>query len=376
MQKERKKIVNPKRNNDLSERKKIVISLGGSLIFPSQELDQFFLKSFHDLVVRHVKKYRFFIVTGGGKIARHYQKVADGINKLKRDDLDWLGIHSSRLNAHLIRTIFRHNAHPKVINNPEEKESVKDSEQIIVAAGFRPGRSTDWIGVELARNYGINEFINLTNTDYVYDKDPQQFADAKKFDSLSWHDLLKITGLKWDPGKNVPFDPVAAKLAEKINLKVVIMNGKNLANLENYLQGEKDFVGTTVSLDKSKGRQKAKLFGGHRSDHDPRGKTRWYRLDIDHLLNQPQTSVIFDLIASDSPQERTTVTTTDTEAAVATIFDTAFYQKEFEDAFFRVEQVADSKSRPRDRYVWIDGSSHLPTPFRLRDPTPTLTIQI
>lgn len=230
-----KKIINPEKGKDVSNRKKLIISLGGSLIFPGTELDRDFLKQFHDLILEFIDQYRFFIVSGGGKIARHYQQVANSIDELTRDDLDWLGIHSSRLNAHFIRTIFRHHAHPKVINNPAEKESVSDSEQIIVAAGYRPGRSTDWIGVELARNYNINQFVNLTNTEGVFDKDPNQFKGAKKFDKLSWEYFRKIVGDKWDPGLSVPFDPVAARLAQKINLEVVIMNGRNLENLRSYL---------------------------------------------------------------------------------------------------------------------------------------------
>jgi uridylate kinase len=50
---------------------------------------------------------------------------------------------------------------------------------------------------------------------------------------------------KWDPGLNTPFDPVAAKEAEKIGLEVVVMNGKKLKNFENYLDG-KEFIGTKI----------------------------------------------------------------------------------------------------------------------------------
>jgi uridylate kinase len=45
---------------------------------------------------------------------------------------------------------------------------------------------------------------------------------------------------------NVPFDPIAAKKARELELKVVIMKGNNFENLENYFAG-KEFVGTTIS---------------------------------------------------------------------------------------------------------------------------------
>ena len=55
----------------------------------------------------------------------------------------------------------------------------------------------------------------------------------------------KIVGSKWDPGLNLPFDPVAAKLGEKLKLKVIVMNGKPLSNLSNFLRG-KAYKGTVI----------------------------------------------------------------------------------------------------------------------------------
>ncbi|NCQ16417.1 UMP kinase, partial [Candidatus Falkowbacteria bacterium] len=47
------------------------------------------------------------------------------------------------------------------------------------------------------------------------------------------------------PSLNAPFDPIAAKKAQELGLEVVIMNGKNIANLKNCLAGKK-FKGTVV----------------------------------------------------------------------------------------------------------------------------------
>jgi uridylate kinase len=108
-----------------------------------------------------------------------------------------------------------------------------------------PGRSTDDDAVRLAHIYGAKTVINLSNIDYVYTKDPRKFKDAKKIESISWEDFRKIVGNKWDPGKNAPFDPTAAKTAEKNRMKVIIANGKNLKNLKDIL-GNKKFRGTTI----------------------------------------------------------------------------------------------------------------------------------
>ena len=42
-----------------------------------------------------------------------------------------------------------------------------------------------------------------------------------------------------------PFDPIAAKLAQKLNIKVVIVNGAYINRLKNFLDG-KDFIGTVI----------------------------------------------------------------------------------------------------------------------------------
>jgi uridylate kinase len=97
----------------------------------------------------------------------------------------------------------------------------------------------------LAKNFGVKTLINLTDTDYVYDKDPGKYKDAKPLKHMNWKAYRKISGNNWDPGLNLPFDPVAAREAEKINLKVIVMNGKNIKNLSNFLSG-KNFKGTVI----------------------------------------------------------------------------------------------------------------------------------
>jgi len=220
----------------------VIISLGGSLIIPSG-IDVNFLRKFRRLLLKFIRNKKFIIISGGGKVCRVYQKAASEITKLADEDLDWLGIHATRLNAHLLRTIFREYAYPRIINNPEEK--IKFNKPLLIAAGYRPGCSTDYDATMLAKNFKVKTLLNLTNTDYVYDKDPGKYKGAKPLKQMTWKAYRKISGNKWDPGLNLPFDPVAAKEAEKIKLKVVVMNGKNIKNLDNFLSG-KSFKGTVI----------------------------------------------------------------------------------------------------------------------------------
>ncbi|PIN80426.1 UMP kinase [Candidatus Woesearchaeota archaeon CG10_big_fil_rev_8_21_14_0_10_30_7] len=223
--------------------KLVIVSVGGSLIVPD-ELNISWLKKFKKLIENYVKKgYKFVLISGGGKIARKYQTTARSIVKLEKEDIDWIGIHCTRLNAHLLRTIFRTKAKYRVIKNPNQK--IKFTEKVLIAAGWKPGCSTDYDAVLLAKNFKANKLINLTNTDYVYDKDPKKFKNAKPVEKISWADYRKISGNKWDPGLNLPFDPVASKEAQKLKLKVAIVNGNNLKEFEKYLNNKK-FKGTLI----------------------------------------------------------------------------------------------------------------------------------
>jgi uridylate kinase len=222
----------------------IVISVGGSLICP-EKIDVNFLKEFRSLVLSQIKKdKRFIIITGGGRTARNYQEAAQAVGELTSEDLDWLGIHGTRINAHLMRAIFHEHAHPEIVKDPTKKVNFK--EDILVAGGWKPGFSTDYDAIMLAKQFKVKKIINLTNIDYVYDKDPRKFNDAKPLKEMSWNEFRKLIGNKWSPGLNAPFDPVASKEAEANKMIVHIINGANLENINSLLEG-KDFVGTTIS---------------------------------------------------------------------------------------------------------------------------------
>lgn len=222
----------------------IIISVGGSLICPDN-IDIAFLKKLKEIVIGQIKKgKRFVLITGGGKTARNYQFAAREVGLLDNEDLDWLGIHATRINAHLVRTIFKEYAHPQIIKHPAEKIDFK--EKILVAAGWKPGFSTDYDAVLLAKQFKVKKIINLSNIFYVYDKDPAKYGDAKPYKTLSWKDYRKMFGEKWNPGLSSPFDPVASKEAEKLKMKVYIINGADMDNLYNLLE-EKTFAGTIIS---------------------------------------------------------------------------------------------------------------------------------
>ncbi len=221
---------------------KIVISLGGSIIVPDK-INIGFLKGFKKLIEGYVKKGNMVVVyCGGGSIARKYQESALKITSVSDYDLDFVGIYATWLNAYFVKSIFGEMANSKIISNPNE--SVDFEYPINVAGGWKPGWSTDYDAVLLAKKIKADKLINITDVDYVYDKDPKKYKGAKPLSKIKWRDFKKLIGKEWKPGLNLPFDPVAIREAEKSKL-VVIVVGQDLSNLTNLLEN-KNFRGTTI----------------------------------------------------------------------------------------------------------------------------------
>ncbi len=222
-----------------------VISVGGSVLVPNG-INHDFLKKFTALIKRKVKSgHRFVLVIGGGAPARVYQNALVKASKPSSESLDWMGIAATHLNAQLVRhALGEQIAENHIVTNPEKPGSF--TKPVLVSGGWKPGRSTDYEAVMLAHRYKAAQVINMSNIDYVYDKDPRKHKDAKKIELIDWANFQKIVGTKWSPGANVPFDPTATKYAKAHRQRVVILNGKNLDNLNAALSGSGKFKGTVV----------------------------------------------------------------------------------------------------------------------------------
>lgn len=222
--------------------KTVVISLGGSIIVPDS-IDINFLKDFKKTIEKFIKKgYKFAIFCGGGSIARKYQTAASSLTKLNNFELDLLGIEATKLNANFVKSLFGNKAEKEIVTNPTKKINFKKN--VLVAAGWKPGWSTDYDAVLLAKQLKVDIIINMSNIDYVYDKDPRKFKSAKKIINIPWKEFRNMVGSTWKAGMNAPFDPIAAKQAEK-QKAIVVVTGKNLKNLENIILGN-NFKGSVL----------------------------------------------------------------------------------------------------------------------------------
>lgn len=216
-----------------------IIALGGSIIV-GNKIHTDYLKHLRQFIKNNIAEgARFVLVIGGGAIARNYQHAAAHISNVKDHEKDWIGIHATRLNAHLLRTIFYDTAYPVILDNPEKPISSKDRARyaLFIAAGWRPGWSTDYIAMRLARRFGQNEVLIATKIPYVYNKDVGIHKDAKPLKTISWEHYLRLVGTNWYPGMKSPVDPVAALYAKKYGMSAVVLRGTNFDNFSKYLKG-------------------------------------------------------------------------------------------------------------------------------------------
>ena len=224
-----------------------VISLGGSIVAP-EGVDEVFLSDFTTLIGELLSgddKRRFIIVVGGGGPARAWQKAYKAVTTSPVDEqADWIGIMATRLNAQLVRAVMGDWCTQDVVYDPTQVEPLMG--RVLVAAGWKPGFSTDYDAVLLAERFQADAVINLSNIEKIYTDDPKKNPNAKPIDAISWADFCSMVGDEWVPGKNVPFDPIASKHAAKMGLKVICAAGKNIPNIRKILMAE-PFIGTTIS---------------------------------------------------------------------------------------------------------------------------------
>lgn len=239
-----------------------VLSVGGSIIAPDG-VDTDLLLIFSRMINKWLDANpdgRLIFVAGGGAPARVYQnayrKVASGFDESQKKNLsfandeetnyacDWIGIMATRLNAQILKTCFGPLCKEEVVTDPTKADDFTG--RILVAAGWKPGFSTDNDAVLLAEKFNADTVVNLSNIEKVYTDDPRKNPDAKPIDSISWADFRKMVGDEWVPGKNCPFDPIASKKAQELGLKVICAAGKNIENLESILN-DGSYVGTTIA---------------------------------------------------------------------------------------------------------------------------------
>lgn len=224
-----------------------VISLGGSIVAPDA-VDTVFLRGFRSTILEYLgaaAERRVVLVVGGGGPARAYQRAYREIagDHAESDCQDWIGISATRLNGELLRGVFSAECAEPLVVDPTAEIAFRG--RVLIGAGWKPGFSTDYDAVLLAERFSAHEVINLSNIERVFTADPRKDANARPIDRMRWSEFRALVGDTWNPGANLPFDPVATRKAAELGLRVVVAAGRNLPNLHAILEREQ-FAGTII----------------------------------------------------------------------------------------------------------------------------------
>lgn len=220
---------------------KVVVSLGGSVINPGT-INTRFLHQFCTIIRRHGRKRQIVIVTGGGQPARMYMATVREKGSYIQDTL---GIACTQLHALLISRLL--GLKQPVPRTMKELTKLLKNSPIVVCGGFleSPGTTSDGTAAEVARIIGAKRFINITNVQGLFTKDPRKHKDATLVRSLS-HDRFQtvIQKHKLKPGQHFILDIHAAQICREERIQICILTG-----VRNFIKAleNKSFTGTVIS---------------------------------------------------------------------------------------------------------------------------------
>jgi uridylate kinase len=236
-----------------------IIKYGGSKVsIGREEYDDHFIQGLIDLVKKYSEQ-KFMIAIGGGALNKIMNEEAREKNpEITGEELDWVGIKSTWVNAEYVIKKFKEaklDVCSEVIKDPTKKV---EGHRIYIAGAWKPGNSTDYVTMMLAKVYAAERVIKISDFEIVKDFSPLKvkdlskterdniLAEAKDLPNATWQKMIDLVGTEWVPRLNTPLDPLAAKLGfENKNITLYICKE---SELDKVLFGNLEtFRGTIVS---------------------------------------------------------------------------------------------------------------------------------
>ena len=190
------------------------------------------------------------LVVGAGNF---WRGVKNGEGKIERTRSDYMGMLGTTMNALAVCDVLEQHGIPAVVQNALDIQKVSESynrvnavrhlEQgtVVVFAGGSgcPFFSTDTAAALRAAEIDADAILLAKNIDGVYDADPAKVPTAKKFDRISYAEVL---------ARNLKvMDTTATALAMDTKMPVLVFALKDPANIKRVLMGEA--IGTYVGFD-------------------------------------------------------------------------------------------------------------------------------
>ncbi|MCP1391716.1 MAG: UMP kinase [Methanothrix sp.] len=220
----------------------LVYSLGGSILY-ERSADE--LKNFARSLVDLAEYHQVYVVVGGGKIAREYIEKARAL-EAGEAFCDLLGIGATKLNAMLLIAALGKAAAPEPPETYARALAASAGGKIVVLGGMQPGQTTDAVAALLAEYVHADKLIVATSVDGVYSADPGIDPKAKKFDTMTHQDLVRLSmETEMKAGSRSPVDPLAAKIVERSSIPTAVVYGGDVENLKRAAEGSHS--GTEIS---------------------------------------------------------------------------------------------------------------------------------
>ena len=233
--------------------KKILLKLSGEALMGDQE---FGISS--DVITSYAKQIKEIvdlgvevsIVIGGGNIFRGLSGAAQGVDRVTGDHMGMLAtvINSLALQNSIeklgiptrVQTAIEM---PKVAEPFIKRRAQRHLEKgrvVIFGAGTgNPYFTTDTAAALRAIEMETDVVIKATKVDGIYDKDPVKYPDAKKYETVTYNEVL-AKDLK-------VMDATAISLCRENKLPIIVFNSLIEGNLKRVVMGE--HIGTTVVAD-------------------------------------------------------------------------------------------------------------------------------
>jgi uridylate kinase len=206
-----------------------VFSLGGSVLFDEKGNynNEYIIKFRHFLKEIEGRK---IIVVGGGIKAREKIAKMDSKNNFDRDIVAIKAVYE---NANYFANIV---GIPCVKMDLETIDALPDS---FVTGGVFPGLTTDSVAALLAEKFNAT-FINVTNVDGIFTKDPKKYKDAQFLKSVKIDHAIEIASQvdKRKAGTHVFLDLFSLMIIKRGKIKTIICSN-NLENLGNLIHNQK-----------------------------------------------------------------------------------------------------------------------------------------
>ncbi len=215
--------------------KKVVVSIGGSILIPGND-DSAFISKLAEMIKEISDSVQLVVVCGGGKIARYYTVTGAELGGTDYQ-LDLLGIGTTRLNAGLLALALGDLSCMEIPLTAEDAASKSVEGKVVVMGGTVPGHTTDAVATMIARELGADRVVNATAVPAVYSDDPRKNPDAVRYSELTIDQLGDLVYKEHGAGKSSVFDPLGVKIAKEEGIDILMVDGRDLEDLKSAILG-------------------------------------------------------------------------------------------------------------------------------------------